>query len=62
MLDKIVATISLLMLIAFTGTVIGFVKEPALAVVVIVVLGMAIYDFWRTLSRGHGSTTRHTSS
>ena len=62
MLDKIVATISLLMLTAFTGTVIGFVKEPASAIVVIVVLAVAIYDFWRTLRRGGGSTTSGPSS
>lgn len=62
MLDKILATISLLMLIAFMGTVIGFVKEINLTVVVVIVLAMAIYDFWRTLKRGHGSTTRSSSS
>lgn len=62
MLDKILATISLAMLIAFMGTVIGFVKEINLTVVVVIVLAMAVYDFWRTLKRGHGSTTRHTSS
>lgn len=62
MLDKILATISLLMLIAFMGTVIGFVKEIDLAIVTIIVLAMAIYDFWATLRRGHGSTTRSSSS
>lgn len=62
MFDKIVATISMAMLVAFMATVIGFVKELNLTIVVVIVLAMAIYDFWRTLSRGHGSTTRHTSS
>lgn len=55
MMDKIFAAISLIMLFAFVGVVIGFVAEVDLAIVVIVVLLMATYDFWKTLKRGNGN-------
>ncbi len=55
MMDKIFAAISLLLLFGFVGVVIGFVAELDLAIVVIVVLLMATYDFWKTLWHGDGN-------
>jgi|GEM_PF-897672 len=55
MMDKIFAVFSLVILFAFVGVVIGFVAEWDLAIVVIVVLLMATYDFWKTLWRGNGN-------
>ncbi len=55
MMDKIFAAISLIMLFAFVGVVIGFVAEWDLAIVVIIVLLMASYDFWKALWRGNGN-------
>ena len=55
MMDKVFAAISLVMLFGFVGVVIGFVAEVDLAIVVIVVLLMATYDFWKTLWPGDGN-------
>lgn len=55
MMDKIFAAISLIMLFAFVGVVVGFVAEWDLALVIIVVLLMASYDFWKTLRGGNGN-------
>ena len=52
MLDKIVAGISILALIAFLGIVISFVTEPDLWVVIIVVVYIAIYFIWHELRSG----------
>ncbi len=56
MMDKIFAAVSLIMLFGFVGVVIGFVAEVDLAIVVIIVLLMASYDFWKTLWRGNGKS------
>ena len=54
MLDRVFAVLSLLALVGFMGIVTWFVNEPDLWIVVIVVLAMAAYDFWRTLTRRNG--------
>ncbi len=54
MLDKIFAILSLIMLTAFVGVVVGFVREVDLAIVILVVVLMASYDFWKTLRNGNG--------
>lgn len=48
MLDKVLATISIAALIAFMLIVTVFVNEPDLWIIVVAVLAMAVYDFWRT--------------
>lgn len=53
-LDRILAVLSILLLIAFMGIVTWFVNEPDLWIVVILVLVMASYDFWRTLKPRKG--------
>ena len=54
-LDRILAVLSIVGLIAFMGVVTVFVNEIDLWIVVVLVLLMAAYDFWRTLrSQGDG--------
>lgn len=48
MLDRIFAIVSMLAVIVFVGIVTVGVMEPDLWIVAIVVVGIAIYDFWRT--------------
>jgi len=55
MTDKIMAILGLATMIAFLGTVVVFVPEIDLIVVVAFVSALAIYDFWRTLrAQGNG--------
>jgi hypothetical protein len=49
MLDRILAVLSLLALILFLSIVVRFVDEPALWVVILIVVAMAAYDFWRAV-------------
>lgn len=51
MLDKFLATISMLSLIAFMGVVAVFVNELDLWIVIVVVLIMGSYDFFREIRR-----------
>ena len=51
MLDKVIAIVSVAALVAFTAVVVVFVKELDLAIVVVLCLLMACYDFWTTLRR-----------
>lgn len=51
MLDKSLAIISLLCLIAFLGVLVFFVKETDLTVIAVVVVIMAAYDFYAQLFR-----------
>jgi len=51
MLDKVLAILSLFALILFLSVVVRFVAEPALWVVVSIVVLMATYDFWRAVFR-----------
>ena len=53
-LDRIFATIRLLMVVAFMGVVTIFVMEPDLWIVTIVVLSVAITFIWRDI-KGSGS-------
>ncbi len=46
--DRILAVISILGLILFTGVVVVFVRELDLAMVVLICLAMGANDFWRT--------------
>ncbi len=46
MLDKILVLISMLSLIAFLGVVIGFVAEPDLVIVTMLMVALAGHDFW----------------
>lgn len=48
MLDKLLATVSIAMLISFMLIVTVFVNEPDLWIIVVVVLVMAVIDFVRT--------------
>jgi hypothetical protein len=52
MLDKILAVLSLIALFAFCFVLIWWVKEPALAAIVVISLAMAGFDFWLALARG----------
>ncbi len=52
MLDKIFATISMLGVVAFLGVVMGFVREPDLWIVIILVLTIAIKFFCRDFRNG----------
>lgn len=47
MLDKVLAGISIVLFLGFMGIVVVFVKEVDLTIIVVVVLMMAVYDFWR---------------
>jgi hypothetical protein len=47
MLDKVLATLSLGCLIGFMAFVVYYIAEPDLTIVTVVVLAMAIYDFYR---------------
>jgi uncharacterized membrane protein YoaK (UPF0700 family) len=49
MTDKILAIISISLFLVFVGFLAIWINEPDLWVVVVVVAGMALYDFWRTL-------------
>lgn len=46
MLDKVLAFISILGLIAFVGIVVWYVREPDLTIITVFVLVMAIVDFY----------------
>ena len=49
MADRILLIVSLAMLFAFMGVVATFVDEPDLWMVIILGLGLAVYDFWTTV-------------
>ena len=51
-MDRILALVAMATLVAFVGLVAIFVGIPDLIVVCVVVLAMAIYDFWRALRPG----------
>ena len=48
MTDKVLAVLSFVILIVFTGIVVVFVREIDLAIVVLICLLIGIYDFWST--------------
>ena len=47
-MDKVLAVLTIVGLIAFTGIVVGFVREPDLFAVVVMCILIAIHDFWTT--------------
>ena len=49
MTDKIMAVLALITLIAFLSVVAFFVPDIDLIIVIAVVSGLAIYDFWQQL-------------
>ncbi len=49
MLDKVLMTVSMLALIGFMGIVLVFVNELDLWLITVVVLVMAVHDFYTTL-------------
>ena len=49
MLDKVLAIFSLALLIAFTGVIVWYIARPNLTVIVVLVVALAVYDFWREL-------------
>lgn len=51
MSDRILAVLSILGLIAYFLPLILSVPAPALIIVLLVVIGMAAYDFWLELSQ-----------
>lgn len=48
-MDKLLAIVSLLVLGAFLGILVAWVPSVDLTVVVVIVLAMAAYDFYRSL-------------
>lgn len=48
-LDRIVAIASMIALTLFMGVLVWYVARVNLTVIVVIVLLMAYYDFWRTL-------------
>jgi len=46
MLDRIIISIALLALAGFTGIIVGYVREPDLTVVVVLMVAFAFHDFW----------------
>lgn len=52
MLDKVFALASIAMLAGFLAIVVTYVNEPDLWVVVVVVVVMAAFDFWRSFRPG----------
>ena len=46
MLDRVLAAISILFLIAFLAVLVGFVREPDLTIIIVVVVIMALIDFY----------------
>jgi hypothetical protein len=51
MLDWVLGILSLALLIAFMGVVVWFIGIADLTIIVVLVLVMAVYDFWRELSK-----------
>ena len=52
--DKLLAIISMAMVIGFLGILVWWVREVDLIIVVLLVIVLAIYDFWK--GAGHDKT------
>lgn len=52
--DKVLAVLSMALVIAFLGILVWWVREPDLIIVVAIVCGMAIFDFYK--GAGHDQT------
>ena len=55
MADKVFAAVSIGLLIAFLGVVVAFVREIDLAIVILLGIGLAGYDFWTSIFRNGDS-------
>lgn len=55
MLDKILALVGLLLLVAYLGILVSFVAKPALTLVCVIGVGCAAFDFGRTFFGRRGS-------
>ena len=49
MLDKFLGIFSIVLLIVFMGVVVWYIARPPLTIIVVGVLLLGIYDFWREL-------------
>jgi hypothetical protein len=50
-LDRIMAMAAITAVAAFLFTLVGFVPDIDLGIVVVLAVALAAYDFWRDLSR-----------
>ncbi len=46
MLDKVLTIVAILTLFAFVSTVVWYVPEPDLTIITVIVLVMAVFDFY----------------
>ncbi len=46
MLDKVLAIVAILTLFAFVSVVVWYVPEPDLTIIIVIVLVMAVFDFY----------------
>jgi len=60
MLDRVFASLAMILLILFLGVVVVFVKEIDLTVVIVLSLIVGIVDFWRMLSISDDSSANKT--
>ncbi len=51
MLDRLITVAALLLFVAFLAVVVLFVEEIDLAIIVLLVVAMAIVEFWPVLRR-----------
>ncbi len=55
MLDRTLAIVAIVALVVFVGILIAFVQSPSLIIVVLIGIGLASYDFFRTaFLKGNG--------
>jgi fatty acid desaturase len=50
-MDKILATLAIAVLLGFIGILLWFVAKPNLIIITVLVLCLAVYDFWRQMYR-----------
>lgn len=50
-MDKIIAAVALAVLLGFIGILLWFVAKPNLIIITVLVLCLALYDFWQQLYR-----------
>lgn len=51
MMDRIIVVIALIALAAFTGIIVGYVREPDLTVTIVMMVAFAFHDFWISVLR-----------
>lgn len=61
MVDKILAALSLALLVSFLGVVVVFVREVDLTIVISLGIGLATYDLW-TSTRTPDDATQEKKS